>query len=104
MENTNTLHVLTLLIGHNVGETPTHTTESIRDACVDVLKIDGGAFSECVGIWQGMYEDSTKCEIFADATECARIIERIPMLCAALKQDAIATTLDGKNPRYIERY
>lgn len=103
METANTLHVLALFIGHNIGDAPTHSVDSVADACVNVLNIDGATFSECVGIWRGMRETSTRCEFVVDSNECARILSRVPALCAALEQDAMLATIDGARPRFIER-
>jgi len=82
---------LTLTIGHNVGDTETHTTAAICEAVSKYLHIDAYTAIPCFGMWQGKPEASTRIEYVGPHFEIIRALNYVPALCEALKQECIMT-------------
>ena len=80
---------ITLTIGHNVGPVEAINTATICAAVTNTLHINGFTAIPCVGMWQGMGENSTRIEIVTDDADAARINELVPTLAWQLNQEAI---------------
>lgn len=99
------MKTLTLTIGHNVGNTPTHTTAHVVNLAADLLALDGLTAYETRGMWRGMCEDSTRIEVSGiTADECARILDALPALAYALGQEAIAADVREDTTAFVAAY
>lgn len=80
---------VTLTIGHNVGPVEVLTTATICATVTELMPVDGYTAIPCVGMWQGMGENSTRIEFVVDEQDAAAIVVRVPELAARLNQEAI---------------
>lgn len=94
------MHALTLTIGHNVSAQPVWDFEQVATTAADLLALDGMTAFSVLGIWEGMREESTRIEVYAESEEVERILAATPALARALRQECIAATVDGV-PRFI---
>lgn len=93
------MFLVTLCIGHNIGNSPAWTHDDIVDACTDLLPIDGFTAYPAVGMWQGMREDSTVVLVYTDNPD--DIVRFVPALAHNLEQDAIACTVQAVSTEFI---
>ena len=99
------MKTLTLTIGHNVGNAPTHTSAHVVNAAADLLALDGLTAYETRGMWRGMCEDSTRIEVSGiSASEAARIVAALPALAYALHQEAIACEVREDATQFVAAY
>lgn len=92
-----------LTIGHNVGNTPTHTTTTIAQAVHDVLGIEAFTAIPCIGMWQGMAEQSTRVEVCAVSAEMVEAVRaNIARLASALSQEAIMIQTDDAPVSFVD--
>lgn len=85
-----TMFDITLTIGHNVGETPTHDRRAVCEAVALVCGVDAMTAWAADGVWRGMAEQSTRVLLAGlDAAECERVKKCVPALAALLGQEAI---------------
>jgi hypothetical protein len=82
---------ITLTIGHNVGNTPTYTTEEVAAAATLYLGTKGATVIEAKGLWCGMPEASTRIEVVRDNLTYEDIRKRVQRLSRVLRQEAIMT-------------
>lgn len=80
---------VTLTIGHKVGASEVHTTESICGAVTELMPVDGYTAIPCMGMWQGVPEHSTRIEFVVDESDATNIVILVPRLAAILQQEAI---------------
>lgn len=91
-----------LTIGHNVGDTPTHTTAGICADVRDVLGVSAYTAIPCVGMWQGAAEESTRVEIgMLDDADAETIMGRVPDLAARLRQVEIMADVRECSAVYV---
>ena len=99
------MKTLTLTIGHNVGDKPTHTSAHVVNAAADILALDGLTAYEARGMWRGMFEDSTSIEVSGiSEQEAARIMDALPALAYMLKQEAIAADVREDTTQFVAAY
>lgn len=93
---------LHLTIGHNVAGVPTHNTGDVCRACAGVLGIEAFTATQCLGVWRGEAEASTRIEVCAvDEAEAARIWALLPDLAAALDQVEIMAEVAPSRVRFV---
>ena len=80
---------VTLTIGHKVGASEVHTTESVCRAVTELMPVDGYTAIPCMGMWRGVPEHSTRIEFVTDEQGAAEIVVRVPHLATILQQEAI---------------
>lgn len=94
------MQTLTLTIGHNVGSAHVWDFEQVATIAADLLALEGMTAWPTLGIWQGVREESTRVEVYAEPDEVSRILAAVPALALALRQECIAATVDGA-PHFI---
>ena len=83
-------YTVTLTIGHNVKGVKMFTTREVSEYAAEYLKLGAFTAFECVGMWNGEAETSTRLEVaHADEDEAARIRSLVPLLAQVLAQDSI---------------
>lgn len=81
---------ITLTIGHNVGETPTHDRRAVCEAVAAVCGVEGMTAWAADGVWHGMAEQSTRVLLAGlDDAGAERVRGAVPALAAVLGQEAI---------------
>lgn len=94
---------LHLTIGHNVAGVPTHNTGDVCRACAGVLGIEAFTAVQCLGVWRGEAEASTRVEICAvSEAEAARIWQLLPDLAAVLGQVEIMAEVMPSRVRFVQ--
>lgn len=93
-------HDLILTIGHNVNDRSTWNTPQICDRVAMFLKVNAFTAFECVGMWCGMPETSTRIEICA-IDNAKEIAARIPALASALDQACVMCSITESTTRFI---
>ena len=92
-----------LTIGHNVKGIPTFTTAEVCGHVSDVLGLEAFTAIECLGMWRGEVEKSTRIEVCGlTDEEAAGIRELVPVLAAALAQDAIMCEIRRDAIEFVE--
>lgn len=92
-----------LTIGHNVGNTPTHTTQDIAQAVHEVLGIEAFTAIPCVGMWQGMAEQSTRVEVCAVSDDIVQAVNaNIARLASVLSQETIMVQTDNAPVSFVD--
>ena len=92
-----------LTIGHNVGNKPTLTTAYIAKRVTTRLHVKGFTAIPCLGMWEGMPEESTRLEINGlSKAEADDIRAQIPALIKALGQMAIMYELKPSSAEFVE--
>ena len=81
-------NLVSLTIGHNVGDVPTFTTEEVVAAATTLLGALGATVISCRGMWQGMPEASTRIEVVT-GLEADHIRARVEKLSHYMMQDCI---------------
>lgn len=86
---------VTVTVGHNVGDGRAiqWRHNDVIAEYVKVCAVECATAYECVGIWQGRREDSTRIECVCDARTAARIRRRSFALAARLMQDSVFVEL-----------
>ena len=86
---------VTVTVGHNVGDGRAirWTGEDVIDEFSNSCAVECATAFECVGVWQGQREDSTRIECACDARTAARIRRRSFALSARLMQDSVFVEL-----------
>lgn len=99
------MKTITLTIGHNVNDKPTHTSAHVVNAAADILALDGLTAYQTRGMWRGMCEDSTRIEVCGlTEQEAARIVDALPALAHALRQEAIACEVREDSTRFVAAF
>jgi len=94
---------ITLTIGHNIGNVEALDTRSIYQAATQTLNVLGFTAFDCLGMWQGMPETSTRIEIVCEDNEAGAIIASVPALTEALNQEAIMCEVaDAAGVSFVE--
>lgn len=92
---------VTLTIGHNVGPVEALDTATICATVTELMPVDGYTAIPCVGMWQGMPENSTRIEFVVDEQDAAAIVVRVPELAARLNQEAIMCEVAPVNVSFV---
>lgn len=94
---------VTLYIGHNVGDIPTHTTADIAAAIECELSINEYTLVPASGMWCGQAEASTVCIITGqNEAQASAIVKAIPALAKALEQQAVMCDVEEVTATLIE--
>ena len=92
-----------LTIGHNVQNAPMFNTREICEYVTEYLGVQAFTAFECVGMWQGERETSTRIEICAlTEIEAQTIRANVPILARALAQACIMCETRPDHAEFIE--
>ena len=96
-------YTVSLTIGHNVKNVPTFTTREVCDHVAEYLGVNAFTAYECVGMWEGEAETSTRIEISAlNAGEAETIRANVPLLAMALAQACIICETRPDRVEFVE--
>ena len=89
-----------LTIGHNVGNVPTWSTESVCATAAAVLGVYGLTAYTVRGIWRCTCEESTRLEI-CGIDNAAELLQRVEALATALQQECIMCTVTDSQTQFV---
>ena len=90
-----------LTIGHNIGPVEALNTATICSTVTELMPVDGYIAIPCLGMWQGMGENSTRIEFVVDEQDAAAIVVRVHELAARLNQEAIMCEVVACNVEFV---